>query len=312
MTEDVSVLRCIDAGEYAPDSHALAIGLTDVDEVRHERLWTAAETGVSSPHASACPYCAKLLASFVRMRSVLEPRANRTDEPVTIACCPYVGTLALYFYGEVRGEQKDGIADHLKICTECRHDLAFLARSQEPRERVAPVKRRVALMAVAAAALVASIIPWPWANHARPPEPLGFTPSAKYASLVNMPPLDRAELLQEAAPAHRSRVERVLAEYEKGDYKKAAEYAAIITGAVEDPSAEYLLGMADYHLGKKEEAFRAMRASERMAPQTPYRCWTMLQFGLLLGDPATVKREAHHAGDDPAYQPRCRDILTHL
>ncbi len=302
---------CIDPGEYQPDSHALALGLTGTEEVRHERLWTAAETGVASPHASECAYCAALLASFVQMRSVLEPAAGIEDQ-VTVAACPDVDTLSRYFYGELHGDRRDGIAGHLKVCTECRHDLAFLARSQEPRERTAPVRRRVMWMAVAAAALVASLIPWPWARKRGGEEPLGFTPSSQYASLVSMPPLDTKEMLADSPASHHSRVEQVIAQYQKGDYAKAAEYANIIASMVEDPSAEYLLGMADYHLGKNEAGFRAMRASERMQPQTGYRCWTMLQFALLLGDRATVEKEARHAGADTKFQSRCREILNRL
>ena len=61
-------------------------------------------------------------------------------------------------------------------------------------------------------------------------------------------------------------MEQVLAAYEKGDYKKADEYAAIITNAVQDPSAEYLLAMAMYHEGKMTDAFRAMRIRNACAP----------------------------------------------
>ena len=300
---------CIDPSVYQPDAHSEAMGLQGTEQVRHERLWTAAETGVAPPHVSACPYCSELLASFEKMRSILDVTG---EGPVTVAACPDVHTLSSFFYGEMGGERASAINGHLKICTECRQELGFLARSQEPRERTAPMRRRVILMAVAAAALLASIVPWPWGKKVKPEEPLGFTPSSRYASLVEMPPLDRKELLADSPASHRSRLEQVLTAYEKGDYKKAGEYAAIVVNAVEDPSAEYLLGMAEYHEGKKTEAFRAMKASERMEPQTPYRCWTMLQFALLMGDRATVEREARHAGEDPAYAPRCQAILTRL
>jgi hypothetical protein len=299
---------CIDPGIYQPDAHTEAMGLSGADQIRHERLWTAAETGVAPPHAEECPYCAELLAAFVRMRSVLDAGA----EPVTVAACPDVPTLSRYYYGEIRGERGDAIGRHMKVCTECRQDLAFLARSQEPREKAVPIQRRVVWMAIAAAALVASILTWSTTKKSKPEEALNFTPSAKYASMVQMPPLDRADLMAASPAPHHSRLEQVLAAYEKGDYNTAAKYAAIISNAVDDPSAEYLLGMALYHQGKMPEGFRAMRISERMAPQTGYRCWTMLQFALLLGDRATVEKEASHVGAEPAYAARCRDILTRL
>ncbi|MCU1258380.1 MAG: hypothetical protein JWO80_1265 [Bryobacterales bacterium] len=303
---------CTDPGVYQPDAHSEALGLAGWNQIRNERLWTAAETGVTPQHAAECEFCSQLLASFVRMRSVLEPDSERSAGPVTVAACPDVPMLSRFYYGELRDDRGDAIARHLKICTECRHDVAFLARSQEPRERVAPMRRRLAWMAIAAAALVASLLTWSTGKKAKPEEALNFTPSAKYASLVQMPALDRRELLADSPAPHHSRLEQVLAAYEKGDYKKAEEYATIIVNAVDDPSAEYLLGMAEYHEGKMTEAFRAMRISERMAPQTGYRCWTMLQFALLLGDRATVEKEAHHAGSEPEYAARCKEILTRL
>jgi hypothetical protein len=299
---------CIDPAIYVPDAHSEALGLSGADQVRHERLWTAAETGVAPAHAAECAYCAELLDSFLRMRSVLDPGT----EAVTVAACPDVHTLARFYYGELRGERGDAIGRHMKTCTECRHDVAFLARSREPRENVAPVNRRLLWMAVAAGALVASLITYGLGKKAKPEEALNFTPSGKYAALVQMPALDRNAMMAASPAAHHSRLEQVLAAYEKGDYKQAAEYAGIIASAVDDPSAEYLLGMSLYREGKMTEAFRAMRISERMAPQAAYRCWTMLQFALLMGDRATVEKEAHHAGEDPAYAARCRDVLTRL
>ena len=261
------------------------------------------------PHVGACQYCADLLASFEKMRAILDAAP---EESVSFAACPDVTTLSNYFYGESGGERGSAVAAHLKTCTECRQDLAFLARSQEPRERTAPAKRRLILMAVAAGALLATIIPYQLTKKVAPEEKLGFTPSSRYEALVQMPALDPAELLRESPKAHHPQLEQVLAAYEKGDYKKADEYATIVVNAVDDPSAEYLLGMAQYYEGKKTQAFRSMKVSERMEPQTPYRCWTMLQFGLMMGDRKTVEREARHASAEPDYKPRCQDVLARL
>ena len=131
---------CIDPGVYQPDAHSESLGLSSPDQIRQERLWTAAETGNVPPHTEECQYCSRLLASFVKVRSVLEPG----PEPVTVAACPDARELSGFHYGEIRGERGDAIGQHVKACTECRHDLAFLARSQEPRELVAPAKRRLA------------------------------------------------------------------------------------------------------------------------------------------------------------------------
>jgi len=85
----------------------------------------------------------------------------RDAEPkvsVSIAVCPDAATFSRYYYGE----KNPALAEHLKSCPACREDLAFFARSQQPRERTLPVNRRLVWLAVAAAAVVFTLIPWPW------------------------------------------------------------------------------------------------------------------------------------------------------
>jgi hypothetical protein len=293
---------CTDPSVYNPDAQWRAQGLTDEEQIRQEVLWQAARDGEVPIHTGKCAHCAELLASFQRMTGVL-----RATEPVTVAVCPDAALFARHYYGD----RDPAIEEHLKTCTACREDLAFLARSQEPREKTLPLKRRMIWLAAAAAALVFTLLPWPW--NRKPQQPVhNYARSDRYAKLAQPPEIDRAELMAVSAPDHHSRIDRVIELYNQGDYKKAAEFADVIYRTVEDPAAEYLLGMAQYKQGKLPEAFESMRISERMQPLTEYRCWGTLQLALMLGDRATIDRELKHVGSDPKYKDRCQKIRAAL
>jgi len=300
---------CIDPGRYEPDEYWLSIGIVTAEQVRHERLWRAAEAADLPQHLSHCVSCAELFESFVRLRSILLPKGGGE---VAVTHCPDAVTIAAYQGGELQGAPFEKVRDHLKICAPCREDVAFLARSLEPRERLLSMRTRLVLMAVAAAALLATVIPWKRGQDPAKEVKLNFTPSSKWAHLVQMPGVNRAELLQNSPESHHTRLEQVLDAYEKGQFAKAEEYAAIMTGVVEDPSAEYLLAMACYKQNKIVEGYKAMLVSERAAPQTAQRCWATLQYALLVGDRKSVEREASHAGAEKEYAPRCRDVLLKL
>ncbi len=304
------IRMCVDQGQYEPDDYWKSIGVATVEQVRQERLWRAAEEGVPPAHLTQCPACAETYESFVRLRAIVVPA--EPVEQVAVACCPDTATLAGFRSGEIEGERGEAIAKHLKECPPCREDLAFLARSQEPREHVLSLRGRTILMAIAAAALVAAIIPWHRGTDASKEAKLDFTPSSRWANLAQMPEVDRAEMMRDSPESHHSRLEQVLDAYEKGQFAKAEEYAGIITTAVEDPSAEYMLAMARYKQNKVTEGYKAMLVSERMAPVTAPRCWATMQYALLMGDRKTVEREARHAEANPGFSPRCRDVLLKL
>lgn len=297
---------CVDPTVYELTPHWVAMGLETTDQVRQEVLWQASVNGDVPLHVDACPYCADLLESLRKLRETLAAQ----DGPVAMAACPDAATLSAYHYGELRS---DGVRDHLKKCPACREDLAFLARSQEQRDKVIPIRRRVLYMAIAAAAVVAAIIPWPWLKPHKPDATVAVTwsPNPKWAAMAEIPPVDHEKLMKYSPEDHHSRLEQVMAAYDKGDYKKAGEYAQIIVNVVQDPSAEYLLGMSLYHQGKVKEAFAAMKMAEKERP-APYICYTTLQFALLAGDRVTVEREAHHAGGHMEYAQKCHEILAKL
>ena len=300
---------CVDLGHYELDQYWQSLGLSSVDQVRHEQLWRAAEQGEPPVHVEGCIACAELYQSFLQLRAVSVPAAGGE---VVIATCPDASALAGYQGGDLEGPGAETIRAHLKTCAPCREDLAFLARSQEPRERLLSLRSRTILMAVAAAAFLAAVIPWNKGPATTRESPLDFKPSSKWVKLAQMPEVNRAEVLRDSPPEHHSRIEQVLVAYEQGEFAKAEEYAGVITAAVEDPGAEYLLAMARYKQNKLTEGYKAMLVSERLAPQTGTRCYATMQYALLMGDRKTVEREAHHAEAEPELAPRCRDILSLL
>jgi len=293
---------CTDPSVYHLDDYWKAQGLDDADQVRQEVLWQAARSGEVPIHTGKCAYCAELLASFQRMSGILS-----AEEPVTVAVCPDAASFSRHYYG-----QKDAaIEAHLKECSACREDLAFLARSQEPRDKTIPLKRRIMWLGAAAAALVFTLLPWPWTKKHEAPKHI-YQRSEQYAKLAEPPTIDKAELMKVSAPDHHSRIEKVIELYNKGDYKTAGEYADVIYRAVDDPAAAYLMGMVQYKQGKLPEAFESMRASEQMQPETEYRCWGALQLALMLGDKATINRELNHLKGDARYTDRCDKIRAAL
>ncbi len=304
---------CVDPRQYEPDEYWLSIGVQTAELVRHERLWRAAESADPPEHLAVCRDCAELFESFVCLHGIAVPKATgEGSEDISVSRCPDAQTIAGYQGGEIEGRGAEAIRDHLKTCAPCREDVAFLARSLEPRERLLGMRTRLCLMAVAAAALLATIIPWKRGHDPAQDVKLDFTPSSQWARLAKLPDVNRAEVLHDSPAEHHSRLEQVLDAYEKGQFAKAEEYAGIMTQVVVDPGAEYLLAMARFKQNKVMEGYKAMLASERGPPQTANRCWATLQYALLVGDRKTVEREAKHAGSEPEFTPRCRDVLLKL
>ena len=301
---------CIDPERYEPDDYWRSIGVTAAEQVRHEVLWRAVEEGTRPEHTSACAACAALFESFARLRAIAVP-ANSGGE-VAFAACPDTAALASYQRGELPADSLESIREHLKACPPCREDLAFLARSEEPRERLLSMRGRTILMAVAAASLIAAIIPWQRQKATQEVKPDITEISSRWANLAHMPEVNRADVLNESPASHRSRLSQVIDSYEKGNYAEAEKVADVMTSVVQDPGAEYMLAMARYKQNKIMDGYKAMLTSERMQPIQEPRCWATLQYALLVGDKKAIEREVTHVDKDPVYSPRCKEIMSKI
>jgi tetratricopeptide (TPR) repeat protein len=293
---------CTDPTVYTPDAFWESQGLTEADQICQEVLWQAAARGEVPIHTGKCAFCADLLASFQRLNGILQ-----TQGSVTLAVCPDAAVFARYYYGE----KDEAIEEHLKVCKACREDLAFMARSQEPRAKTLPLKRRLMWLAAAAAALIFTLLPWPW-NRKHELAKNVYQRSTRYAQLAQPPVIDRDQLMAVSAADHHSRIDKVIELYDNGDYKTAEQHADVIYRAVDDPAAAYLLAMAQYKQGKLPQALESMRVSEAMQPMSEYRCWGTLQLALMLGDKATIDRELNHVEKAPVYSDRCNKIRQAL
>ena len=52
-----------------------------------------------------------------------------------------------------------------------------------------------------------------------------------------------------------------------------------------------------------------MLKAEAMQPRNSFRCWTMLQCALIVGDLKVAEREAEHLASDPEYAARAKAVL---
>ena len=136
-------------------------------------------------------------------------------------------------------------------------------------------------------------------------------PASPYADLVQMPAMDRTDLMATLDQPDKFRpvLEASLNAYEAGDYPTAMAKADDILGAFPaDPSALFVKAMAEYKQGNLGQAEKLMDQSERSRPMTEYRCWATLQLGLATGSRARIERECSHLSSSPEHAPRIRQI----
>ncbi len=146
----------------------------------------------------------------------------------------------------------------------------------------------------------------------------GYTPiqdtvySAKYRNLGRLPLLDRNDLTRVAPPDHWASLDKAMSALELGDTRRAVGLAARLINSKDEPAAEYVMGRALYRERMLSAAKESLLKSEQMSPQTPYRCWTALQIGLILGDKDVVLRECKHLANDPQYGADVHRILEEV
>jgi len=70
------------------------------------------------------------------------------------------------------------------------------------------------------------------------------------------------------------------------------------------------MAMSLYKRGQLRQAYASMLESERTAPMSQFRCWTLLQMALVAGDRTVINRECAHVASHAVYGPQARKILA--
>ena len=156
----------------------------------------------------------------------------------------------------------------------------------------------------AVAAMLALLAPLPFLRRSD-------KPASPYADLAQMPLMNRDDLMSTLHQPQKFRplLEASLNAYEAGDYRMAEAKARTILQALPtDPSALFVVAMAEYRQGQPGEAEKLMDQSERSQPMSAYRCWGALQLGLANGSRARIDRECKHLDGDPSYAPQVQQI----
>jgi hypothetical protein len=234
-----------------------------------------------------------LVESFRRLDAGLRARAT------VFAACPSARELSQYHYYELPVDRREKVAGHVKACPYCREELAWLGQTSERKVVAMPARRWVIIGAAAAALLAAAV--GVLRNSAGP----------SYSDLVELPPIDRVDLLAtlDRPDKFRPLFEDSLNAYASGDFGAAeAKVKPILEAFPSDPSALFVKAMAEYRLGNGAAAGKLMARSERTQPMSAYRCWGALQMALATGNRAGIDRECKHLEGHPGYSAQVRRI----
>lgn len=288
------MMECTNPGLFAAGPDWLEPG----EQRRQEALWQIArgratgEGGELSRHVEECRACARVVEVFRRLDSAVREGA------FVFAACPSAKELSDYRAYELRVEQREKVEQHLKECSYCREDLAWLAKTSE--SKVIAMPRRAIIFGAVAAAAVLALIPVVRRSMTSP-----------YTGLAEIPAIDRADLMKTLNQPQKFAValEDSVNHYNAGDYATAEEKVQPILAAFpSDPSALYMKAMAEYRKGNVEAAGQLMDQSERTQPMSAFRCWSALQLGLETGNRTRIDRECKHLGGHPQYSDRVRRI----
>jgi Putative zinc-finger len=222
------------------------------------------------------------------------------------AICPSAKDLSDYTGYELPADLREKVDAHLRSCEHCREDLAWLARTAESKVVGIDRRRWIAYGAVAASVMLLALIPL--VRRA-------VAPVSLYAGLARIPAINRDDLMATLHQPQKFRpmLEESLNAYDAGDYRMAETKARTILAVLPaDPSALFVVAMAEYQQGNSEEAEKLMDESERSQPMTEFRCWAALQMGLATGSRARIDRECKHLEGAPRYAPQVRQIRQTL
>src|SRR6266567_1369488 len=207
------MMECTNPGLFSAGPDWLEPG----EPRRHEALWQFAqgraegEGGALRRHVDECRACARLVQKFRRLDGAAREGAD------VFAVCPSAKDLSDHARYELPVDVRRKVDAHLEACVFCREDVAWLARTAEP--KIVAMNRRRWLMygAVAAALWNLALIPV-------------LRRSSPYADLAQIPAMNRTDLMATLHEPQKFRpvLEASLDAYEAGDYRLAEAKARTI------------------------------------------------------------------------------------
>ncbi|HCC57961.1 MAG TPA: hypothetical protein DEQ47_12020 [Solibacterales bacterium] len=292
-------VRCVDPEIFNAGPQWRKLGLENPEQVRYEVLSRPGEwAGEITGHLEQCAFCRELAASLKHLQAALNPKPG---ESVTLSLCPPAQALARYHYEESPPEEQKAIKAHVKHCAACQVEARWLLLTEEV--SVGKMLRKRWYFPVAAAVMIGSLITM---QHLQKSAPKPQT----FADLARAPQLDTADLLATTAPAERPLVQRALDDYSAGKFGRSEQETRELLATGDNPAAELIMAMSLYKRGQLRQAYASMLESERTAPMSQFRCWTLLQMALVAGDRTVINRECAHVASHAVYGPQARKILA--
>lgn len=290
-------VRCVEPEIFEAGPRWRQLGLESAEQVRYELLSRPDERPDDVlRHLERCAFCRELEASLKHLHAALNPAA---DETVTFSVCPPAETLARYHYEEATPAEQQAIKDHLKHCPACQVEARWLLLTEEV--SVSKMLRKRWYFPVAAAVMLGSMITL---QHLQK----GLPKTQSFADLARAPQLDSADLLATTTPAERPLVQRALDDYSAGKFGRSEQETRELLATGDNPAAELIMAMSQFKRGQLKPAYAAMLESEKIAPMTQFRCWTLLQMALVAGDRKVIERECSHVASHLIYGPQARKI----
>ena len=290
-------VRCLQPEIFEASARWRNLGIESPEQVRYETLsrpgeWPAEVT----QHLEKCAFCRELAGSLKLLHDALHAPVGQT---VAFSVCPAAEALAGYHYEELPAAEQNAIKAHLKRCPACQVEARWLLLTEEV--TAGKMLRKRWYFPVAAAVMIGSLVTM---QHLQKSAPKPQT----FADLAQAPQLDTADLLATTAPAERPLVQRALDDYAAGKFGRSEQETRELLATGDNPAAELVMAMSMYKRGQLRQAYASMLESERTAPMSAFRCWTLLQMALVAGDRTVIDRECAHVAHHKVYGPRARKI----
>jgi hypothetical protein len=306
------VLKCSEPERFDPTGYWASQGLETEDDVRWEMMWQAVTSDTdlakqAREHADGCDYCGDVLERYKRVAYAMKPGGK-----VLLAICPSAAELYDFLHQTLDPEVREKIGNHVQRCRACSKELKWLARSEKASHHpvlLSTRARQIAILAAAALLAIGAVI-FATVKTAS----TSYTPiqdhvyGSQYRDLAKLPMLNRMDLLNAAPASHWQSLQKAMSALELGENRRAISLSARLISDHDEPAAEYILGRALYREIMMSASKEALLKSEQMQPMSPYRCWSALQIGLILGDKPVVLRECKHLENNPEYSDAVKKI----